>query len=248
VSGSARPRAVVTGASIGIGRATALRLARAGFDIVLHYREHAREAEAVAREIRAMGGEARGLRADLSRPDEVERLASELAAEPAPLDALVHNAGDYPRVRLDDLAPAEVRRVLEVHLVAPLELTRRLRPRLARSGRASVVFVSSVLAFTGSRHGAHYAAANAAQRGLVRSLARELAPGIRVNAVAPGSIDTAILAGDSPEQRADRHRSIPLGRLGTADEVAEAVGFLVEPASRYVSGTTVHVNGGIAAG
>jgi len=241
-----RVRALVTGASQGIGRATALRLARGGYEVVVHYRSHPGEAKELVREIQSAGGWAVPMEADLARPDEVERLIDGVANLPGPLDVLVHNAGEYPRGRFDDATPETVRTLLEVHVVAPTEITRRLRPRLAAAKPGRVVFVSSVLAFQGSRHGAPYAAAKAAQIGLVRSLARELAPEIRVNAVAPGSIDTAILAGDAPEQRTERSRQIPLGRIGRPEEVAEAIEFLVAPGSSYVTGTTLHVNGGAA--
>lgn len=239
-------RALVTGANRGIGRATALALARDGYDLVLHYRAHAGEAEEVARAVRTLGRSAELVAADLAKPTEVERLADLVLEDPAPLDALVHNAGEYPRTGLSEATPEAFRAILEVHAVAPLELTRRLSERLAAASPGRVVFVSSVLATLGSARGAPYAAAKAAQLGLVRSLARELAPRVRVNAVAPGSIDTAILAGDSPPQRADRIRAVPLGRLGTPEDIASAIAFLVSPASSYLTGATVPVNGGTA--
>jgi len=235
----------VTGASRGIGRATALRLGREGYDVLVHYRAHRAEAESVAREIEMAGGNCALVAADLARPLDVDRLVTEVRRDPSPLDLLVHNAGEYPRTDLAGSRPEAVRELLEVHLVAPLELTRRLKDSLEAAHPGRVVFVSSVLAFQGSPHGAPYAAAKAAQIGLMRSLARELAPGIRVNAVAPGSIDTAILSGDSPARRAERLRTIPLGRLGSPEEVAEAIAFLGGAVSNYVTGTTMHVNGGV---
>jgi 3-oxoacyl-[acyl-carrier protein] reductase len=238
-------RALVTGASLGIGRATALRLGRAGFDVLVHYRSHPRDADAVAAELRAMGRKAWTVRADLALPEEVESLAQQVLVSEEPLDALVHNAGEYPRTSLEDLAPDLVRTTFQVHVFAPLELTRRCRPALVRASPGRVVFVSSVLAFQGSGKGADYSAAKAAAIGLARALSRELAPGVLVNVVAPGSIDTAILSGDSPERRAERERTIPLRRIGTADEVAEAVAFLASSSASYVTGATLHVNGGL---
>jgi len=238
-------RALVTGASRGIGRAVALRLGREAAEVAVHYRSHAEEARAVVEEVTHLGGSAFSVRADLARPDDVGRLADDLAARWDRLDALVHNAGEYPRVAFRDLTPAEFAACFQVHVFAAAELTRRLLPLLEAARPGRVVFVSSVLAFSGSRHGAHYAAAKAAVVGLARSLARELAPAVTVNAVAPGSIDTAILAGDTPALRAERERVIPLRRIGTPEEVAEVVAFLNSPRSSYMTGTTLHVNGGL---
>ena len=151
----------------------------------------------------------------------------------------------YNRAPFLEITDDDLRACFQVNLVAPFALTRELLPMLRRSDSGRVVFVASVLAFTGSATGAHYAAAKAGLLGLSRSLAKELAPGITVNTVAPGSIDTAILARDSPERRAERAQTIPLGRVGTAEEVAEAIAFLASPGASYLTGTTIHVNGGL---
>jgi 3-oxoacyl-[acyl-carrier protein] reductase len=241
-------RALVTGAARGIGRATALRLARDGYQVLVHYRSHAEEARAVVDEIVAGGGIAESVAVDLAQPTEVAAWVDRLRRVNGPLDVLVHNAGEYPRTAVDSVTPEMVRSLFETHVFAPLELTRRLRPRLTLGDPGRVVFVSSVLAFQGSAHGAHYAAAKAAQVGLVRSLAKELAPDIRVNAVAPGTIDTAILANDTDARRAERIRTIPLGRIGRPEDVANAIAFLASPLSGYMTGTTLPVNGGLRMG
>ncbi len=238
-------RALVTGASRGIGRATALHLARDGVDVAVHFLSHESEAAATAAEVRARGREALLLRADLAEPSGATELARAVAERWDSLDILVHNAGPYPRRSFEETSEAEWRSILQVHLLSPAALTRALLPRLRRAPTARIVFVSSVLAFQGSTRGAHYAAAKAAQLGLARSLAHELAPQTTVNVVAPGSIDTAILAGDSPERRRERERAIPLGRLGSAEDVAEAISFLASPKAAYLTGTTLHVNGGL---
>lgn len=238
-------RALVTGASQGIGRATALRLAREGYEVAVHYRTHDEEAERLVEGIRREGGSAFAVGSDLSTRTGVPRLVRGIRAHWRSLDALVLNAGPYPRRSFRDTEPEEFEECFRVHLFGPAELVRGLLPLLEAVPSAGVVFVSSVLAFEGSRHGAHYAAAKAAMLGLARSLARELAPRIRVNVVAPGSIDTAILSGDTPQQRAERAARVPLGRIGRPEEVAEAISFLVSERASYLTGTTLHVNGGI---
>ncbi|MCI4360818.1 MAG: SDR family oxidoreductase [Thermoplasmata archaeon] len=238
-------RALVTGGSGGIGGATALRLARDGFDVGVHYHTHLPAAEAVSRGVHGHGKQATLFRADLASPGGPAELASAVIDRWESVDVLVHNAGVYDRAPFDRLTPEDWQAALALNLTGPAQLTQMLLPSLRRSTGARIIFVSSVLAFTGSRWGAHYAAAKAGVLGLARSLARELAPSIRVNVVAPGSIDTAIIAGDTEAARQERSRTIPLGRVGLAEEVAEAIAFLASDRSSYVTGTTIHVNGGL---
>ncbi|MGI0053699.1 MAG: SDR family oxidoreductase [Thermoplasmata archaeon] len=242
-------RALITGASQGIGRATARRLAEPSTELLLHCFRHPEAAEALAAELAARGVIASVARADLARRSEVDRLAEETVRRLPSLDTLILNAGSYPRVGFEEMTDAEFDDCLELNLTAPARLTRRLLPLLRRAPTGGrIVLVSSILAFTGSRRGAHYAAAKAGLVGLARSLALELAPTVSVNVVAPGSIDTAILASDSPERRAARVLEIPLRRIGTPEEVADAIAFLVSPAAGYLTGTTLHVNGGLFRG
>ncbi len=237
-------RALITGASRGIGRATALRLASPGADLALHYFRHGEEAAEVEREVLARGATGFRLRADLSSREETHALAQAVGGRWDSIDALILNAGAYPRARFEEITDSDFEACFRLNVFGPAQLVRELLPLLRRSSAGRIVFVSSVLAFTGTPHGAHYASAKAALLGLARSLARELAPGVTVNTVAPGSIDTAILAGDTPEKRAERSRALPLLRVGTAEEVADSIAFLVGPHATYLTGQTVHVNGG----
>lgn len=239
-------RSLITGAGTGIGLAVARRLALRGDHLLLHAHAHAKEAAEWAAGIGRKGGSAAVVTADLSTVEGVDRLAKASLERFPSLDVLVLNAGSYVRHSLDELEDSTVERTIRLNLIHPFHLLRRLSGSLGREGRVSrVVFISSVLAWDGSRHGADYAASKAGLVGLARSLARELAPRVTVNVVAPGSIDTAILAGDTPEVRRQRERAIPLGRVGRAEEVADAVEYLTSPAASYLTGTTIHVNGGL---
>jgi 3-oxoacyl-[acyl-carrier protein] reductase len=238
-------RALVTGASQGIGAATAERLARDGWEVALHGFHHAVELQTLAGRL---GGGRSGtfpVIADLAEPDAPAAIARQLRARWDSLDLLVHNAGVYPRSAFARITDEELETCLRVNLTGPFRLTRELLPLLSRSTSGRIVFVSSILAFTGSKHASHYATAKAGLLGLARSLAIELAPAITVNVVAPGSIDTAILADDTPSMRDQRSRAIPLGRVGNASEVADAIAFLASPGASYITGATLHVNGGL---
>jgi NAD(P)-dependent dehydrogenase (short-subunit alcohol dehydrogenase family) len=238
-------RALVTGSSRGIGQATARLLAARGFDVAVHGHSHLLEAEALASELQARGTTAFVVPGDLASPEGPATIARDLREQWTSLDVVVHNAGAHSRSPFERLGPSEWLDCLQLNLIGPALLSRELLPGLRRSSAGRIVFIASVLASNGSAHGAHCASAKAGILGLMRSLARELAPGITVNAVAPGSIDPEILAGDTPAQRAVRGSAIPLGRIGRPEEVAEAVAFLASPEAAYVTGTTLHVNGGL---
>lgn len=248
VSGAApRRHALVTGGATGIGRATVELLARRGEEVAVHYRSHEKEAEGLVGDLTREGRRTWPVRADLRDLDQVHALADRVAERFPSLETLVLNAGEYPRRSVEAVDEQAFEETLKLNLLAPFALTRRLLPllRKAEAAPARVVFVSSVLAFNGSDHGADYAASKAGLLGLARSLARELAPDITVNLVAPGTIDTAIMAYLDPAQKKARGRTVPLGRLGTAAEVAEVIGFLTSASANYMTGATVHVNGGL---
>jgi NAD(P)-dependent dehydrogenase (short-subunit alcohol dehydrogenase family) len=245
-----RPVTVVTGASAGIGAAVAVRLARAGHDLVLGYRRSADGARAVADRCTALGVRAVPVGGDVADEADVDRLFA-AAAELGPLTGLVANAG--MTAHLGDLAdtPVDVvRRVVDVNLVAVLLCLRRAAQLMStpRGGAGgAIVTISSSSTSSGSAHEyVHYAAAKAgvevATLGLARELARE---GVRVNCVAPGLVDTGIHADAGDATRPARMApQIPLGRAGDPDEIAAAVAWLLGPEASYVTGATLRVTGG----
>lgn len=237
--------ALVTGASRGIGAATALRLAKDGFDVAVNYVSRRDGALKVANGIHDLGRKAIAVRADVSRPDEVKRMVSETVVGLGRLDVLVNNAGVYQRSFLDDITTDEWDRRLGINLSSCFYASKAAVPEMRKAGGGRIISVTSQLAYRGTSHGADYVAAKAGIVGLTKALALELAKDrILVNAVAPGSIETDILAGDTPEDRARRTRTIPLARVGRAEEVAAAIAFLASPDAAYITGQVLHVNGG----
>jgi 3-oxoacyl-[acyl-carrier protein] reductase len=237
------PAALVTGASKGIGAAVARRLAADGVDVAVHYHTDTAGARRTVEAVKKLRRKAVAVKADLSAPRDLEWLVSEATRTFPRLDCVVHNAGVYERRKFEDMTGTAWVATRLVDLDAPAVLTHLLLDHLARD--ASIVFVSSIAAVRGSRHGAHYAASKAGLLGLAKSLALELAPKVRVNAVAPGYVDTAILADDPPAKRKLRAEEVPLARLGRPEDVAGAVSFLAGEDSRYVTGQVLHVNGGL---
>jgi 3-oxoacyl-[acyl-carrier protein] reductase len=237
--------ALVTGAGTGIGAACALALAAAGLRVGIHYRSSEEKARAIADKC---GGDAFLLRADLAEPAQVDALIAELKEKAARLDVLVNNAG------FNVNAPMVTMKLEDYDAVAAIErgtwyLTKlALRRFLMRSDDARIVNITSVVGHTGNPGQVPYTMAKAGLDAMTKSLAQELAGrNIRVNSVAPGFIDTDMTLELSAEVKQQILGRIPLGRMGSADEIAEVVTWLATKAS-YVHGTVIHVNGGMYGG
>jgi len=240
--------ALVTGGSRGLGRAIVLALARAGSNVLTCYRQESEAVESLTRELKETGGEHHVVRADVSRPEEIERLAEECRTRFGSLHTVVNNAGVISHVPFAELALDEWHRVVDTNLTAAFLVVQKTLPLLSRG--ASVVNIGSRAAAVGIPLRSHYTAAKAGMAGLTRSLCKELGPrGIRVNMVAPGMIETeeaaALSAADREKYTAKYQQMFALGRFGRPDDVAGAVLFLASDLARYVTGETLHVDGGI---
>lgn len=238
--------ALVTGAGKNIGRAIALTLARDGARVVVNGRSDTEALEAVAAEIRAGGGEALVQRADVSEEAAVAAMAAEVAARLGGVDILVCNAGLRRQTPFLEMSFAEWREILSVALDGAFLLARAFAPQMAARGGGAIVALSGISTHLGTPNRAHVSASKSGLEGLIRALAVELAPlGIRANCVAPGAVDTArgASAGAMP-QSLGRDEGIPLRRKASVQEIADVVRLLAGPEGGYVTGQTIHVNGG----
>jgi len=237
--------ALVTGAARNIGRAIALELARAGAAVLVHARSSRAEAAETVSLVHAAGGRAALLVADVAEPAAVAAMVVAGAKEFGRLDLLVNNAAVRAETPFATMPYAEWRQVLGSILDGSFLCAQACLPHLARSGAGSIVNIGGLTAHRGAAGRAHVVAAKLGVVGLTRALALELAPqAITVNCVVPGTIDTVRGLPGAPERPAPRQGLPPVGRRGTPEEVAAAVRFLCGPGARYITGETLHVNGG----
>jgi 3-oxoacyl-[acyl-carrier protein] reductase len=235
---------VVTGASRGIGRAIALELARAGGRVVLSGRDEAALAE-VERAALAAGGEAVAIPGDAAEPGSAERLVETALSRFGRLDNAIANAGQALDGLILRMKPEQLDLVLSVNLKSAFFLSMAAAKPMVKQRGGSIVLMSSIVGLAGNAGQAGYAAAKAGLLGLAKSLAKELGSrNVRVNAVAPGFIETAMTAALSDQAREHFLRTVPLGRAGTPEDVSGVVAFLCSDAARYVTGQVVVVDGG----
>ncbi|HUE26491.1 MAG TPA: SDR family oxidoreductase [Solirubrobacteraceae bacterium] len=231
-------RALVTGATSGIGRAVAIQLAREGAEVVVHGRDAARGAGAVE-QITAAGGMASFVGADLTDTRDVQRLGSDVGK----VDILINNAGISVFAPTAELEPAAFDRMFASNVRAPFLLVAALAPGMAARGRGSIVNMSSMAGGVGLVGGAAYGATKAALEAMTRSWAAEYSgSGVRVNAIAPGPVYTSTPSG--PEFIAALGETTPMQRASQPEEIAEVIAFLASPRASYMTGATVAADGG----
>lgn len=253
MTGDARPVAVITGASSGIGAATAKHLAASGADVVVGYRGNSQGAEEIAEACRTTGSTATVFQADVSQDEDCRALVEHCLAEHGRLDILVNNAGTTKFAsphKLDALDAEDFTRLTAVNLAGPYQMVRAAKQALMDSPRASVVNVSSHSGISGVGSSIAYAASKGALNTMTLSLARALAPTIRVNAVCPGFVDTPwhekadMLQGVRMEEFHERMReTAPLKRVTQAEDVAEAIGWFAL-GGKAITGVLLVVDGG----
>ena len=239
-------KAVVTGASRGIGRAIALALAREGADVAINYMASEARAQEVVAEIQALGRQALAVRADVSDYPDTFRMAQDVLAAFGHVDILVNNAGinsDKTFVKMDH---ASWRRVLAINLDGVFNCTKVFVDSMLKQGYGRIVNITSIIGQIGNFGQANYAASKAGVTAMTKSLAKELAAkGITVNAVAPGFIETEMVDAIPERVRQKLLDQVPLRRFGKVEEVARAVIYLVSSDGDYITGEELSMNGGL---
>lgn len=246
VAGSLAGQTVlVTGALGGLGQAISESIAQAGGNLVLHHLRQPAEAAEFAERLSPHGVQITLAEADVTDWAEVAHMAACADAATGGVDVLINNAGYMTAAKFVEMTLEQWQRTIDVDLTGVFLCSRHVAPSMLRRGRGAIINVSSQLAFKGAHDYASYCAAKAGVVGLTRAMARELGPVIRVNAVAPGPVETALIAPyDTPEWRDERTRGLVIQRLAQPSEIGPAVAFLASDAASLMHGQTLHINGG----
>lgn len=239
--------ALVTGASRGIGRACALRLAKDGFTVVINYAHSAKEAEAVLAAIRENGGDGMIYQADVSKPDDVKRMMRDVAKAYGQIDVLVNNAGIVRDEYVLMLNPDTLDACFDLNVKGYFYCAQQAVLKMFRRKCGAIINMSSVSGILALPGQSVYGATKGAVNTMTATMAKELAPyGIRVNAVAPGFIETEMLDALPPEKKEEYLNAIPMHRLGSVEDVAGVVSMLASDDAAYITGQVITVDGGIS--
>ena len=238
--------ALITGATRGIGKQIALTLSKAGFDIVINYRKENDELKSLKEEIEVNKVKCLLVQGDVSNFDDCERFVKETVEKLGSIDVLVNNAGITKDMLLMRMKKEDFEQVIDTNLVGTFNVTKNVITYMMKARKGNIVNISSVVGISGNAGQTNYSASKAGIIGFTKSLAKEVASrNIRVNAVAPGFIETNMTDVLKDEIKAEIAKNIPLGRMGNAEDVANAVKFLVSEDSSYITGQVLQVDGGM---
>lgn len=238
--------AIVTGASRGVGRATAIRLAQAGADVVVNYLSRAERAAEVVEKCREYGVEAFAVQGDVSEWQAAHNIAAETVKKFGKIDLLVLNAGIWEGSPIEEMSEETWNKVLNTNLKAAWAMSKACVPSMKKQASGAIVLVSSTAGQRGEANYSNYAASKGGQLSFTKALASELCPKIRVNCVAPGWIETAMVRPvfEDAAYKQSVINSIPLKRMATTDDVALSICFLLSDWSRHITGEILNINGG----
>ena len=236
---------LVTGASRGIGRATAIKLAGEGADVAVHYVRSAKPAEEVCEEVRTLGRRAIALQADIADRVAVNEMVAQATAALGPIELLVNNAGDVGNMDFDQLTPEHWDRIIAINLTGPFNVIWAVKEGMVQQKFGRIVNVSSIAALAPRPNQFAYAAAKAGVISFTKSACDPLAKhNVRINSLAPGAIDTDMIHEISPEMLEHLRSTTPLQRLGTPEEMANIIAFLLSEDASYMTGATIIASGG----
>lgn len=236
---------LITGASKGIGAATAILFAQKGYNVVINYNESYETASLLCRSLSSNGYSVMALKANVANRLEVELMVKETLYRFGSLDILVNNAGIAHQALLTDTDEIDFDRIIDVNLKGVFNCCKAVIPSMVSRQSGKIINISSMWGQVGASCEAAYSASKAGVIGLTKALAKELAPsGITVNAIAPGLIETGMNSHLTIEELSDFVADIPLGRMGSADEIASAVEFLASDKADYITGQVLGINGG----